>query len=53
MTSFIPSKRKSLIAADPFETLIERQFVNNQTVYILDDGTMIRTSDGIIETSSI
>ena len=53
MTSFIPSKRKSLIAADPFETLIERQFVNNQTVYILDDGTMIRTSDGISETSSI
>lgn len=53
MTSYLPPKRKSLIAADPFETLIERQFVNNETVYILDDGTIFRTSDGIIETSSI
>lgn len=52
MTSFLPRKRKALIAADPFETLIERQFVNNETVYVLDDGTILRTSDGVTETSS-
>ena len=53
MTSFSLPKRKSLIAADPFETLIERQFVNNETVYVLDDGTILRTNDGVIETSTV
>lgn len=53
MTSLLPRKRRSMIAADPFETLIERQFANNEVVYVLDDGTIIRTSDGVIETSSI
>jgi hypothetical protein len=53
MTSFSPRKRKDFIAADPFEALIEKQFVNNETVFVLDDGTILRTSDGTIETSSI
>ncbi len=52
MTSFTTPKRKSMIAHDPFELMIEKQFVNNETVFILDDGTILRTSDGIIETSS-
>lgn len=52
MTSFPLRKRKSMIAADPFEALIEKQFVNSETVYILDDGTILRTGDGVIETSS-
>ena len=53
MTSFAPPKRKSLIAADPFEVLIERQFVNNETVYVLDDGTILKIDDGTIETTSV
>lgn len=53
MTSFSRPRRKSLIAADPFETLIEKQFANNEVVYVLDDGTIIRTSDGVVETSII
>ena len=42
MTSLLPRKRRSMIAEDPFETLIERQFANNEIVYVLDDGTIIR-----------
>jgi hypothetical protein len=53
MTAFSQPKRKSMIAADPFEAMIECHFVNNETVYVLDDGTVIRTSDGVIETISI
>lgn len=53
MTSFSSRKRKDAIAADPFEALIEKQFVNNETVFVLDDGTIFRTCDGTIETSSI
>ncbi len=53
MTSFSTPKRKSMIAVDPFELMIEKQFVNNETVFVLDDGTVLRTSDGIVETSSI
>jgi hypothetical protein len=51
MTSFSSRKRKPMIAVDPFELLIEKQYVNNETVFILDDGTILRTSDGIVETS--
>lgn len=53
MTCFSSRKRKDAIAADPFEALIERQFLNNETVFVLDDGTILRTSDGTTETSSI
>jgi hypothetical protein len=51
MTSVFARRRKSLIAADLFEVLVEKQFVNNEAVYVLDDGTVLRTSDGVIETS--
>ncbi len=51
MTFLSPSKHKVLIGMDEYEALVERQFFNNETVYVLDDGTVVRTSDGIVETS--
>ncbi|WP_420133547.1 hypothetical protein [Rhodopseudomonas sp.] len=45
-------RRKDKAADNPFETKLERALRGADTVFVLDDGIILRIRDGTIETTS-
>jgi hypothetical protein len=52
MTSFISHRHADRIGPEDFEARIEKALRGNETVYVLDDVTLLRISEHGIETTS-